>query len=899
MLPTAVNTTFAFLDVARLAESWDNVAIATRRLEAGSEIRTGERTFTLSHTVLEGHRFAVDGIPQGYPLLSWGLPFGVALRDIDRGEYLCNEKMLAALAMRYVDFTLPAAPNFRDQFARYELDEKRVHCGEQVPRYAETRCFAGFARPGNRGVGTRNFIAVLGTTSRTASLARAIADRFKDAQFPNLDGVVAIAHTEGGGETVPNNLDFTLRTLAGFMVHSNIGAVLAVDLGTEVITNAMLRDFMRENGYPLDDVAHRFISVGGDFASALAQGESIVRGWLEPVNACQRAPHSLAHLKVSLQCGGSDAFSGVSGNPLAGWISREVIRYGGSANLAETDELIGAEPYVLHNVRDLATAREFLRLVDRFETWAGWHGHSAEGNPSGGNLYRGLYNIAVKSIGAARKKAPDVRLDYAIEYGAPMREHGFYFMDSPGNDLESIAGQVASGCNIILFTTGNGSITNFPFVPTIKIMTNTNRFNLLSRDMDVNAGRYLDGVSMDQLGAEAFDYTVKVASGMKSIGEKAGHSQVQLWREWRQRDKQRLAQLQSRPQPNGEPIALRPGATNNLGPLHFKALPARDGVAADQIGLIVPTSLCSGQIAQIIAARLNASPRPNGVSRYVALAHTEGCGNSRGESETLYVRTMVGYLRHPTVRHGLLLEHGCEKTHNDEIRHYLADHAVDPSSYGWASIQMDGGIDKVVARVANWFETQAARSEAKTVDAGLGQLRLGLTSVGAVPAETAQAFALIARAIATAGGTVVIPANATLLNENAFTGELFMTSTIPPSLAYGQIFTRPGLHVMETQTDHYIETLTGVGATGVDIILAHVERALQAHPMIPVLQVASANSAAMKDIDFTLGTGTAIELAKQLLSQVLAVASREYTPKALTQGNTDFQITRGWFGVSL
>ena len=142
---------------------------------------------------------------------------------------------------------------------------------------------------------------------------------------------------------------------------------------------------------------------------------------------------------------------------------------------AETDELIGAESYVLSNVKDLPTAQLFLQKIKNFKQYAANHGASAEGNPSGGNNFRGLYNIALKSIGAARKKDPEVRLDAVIDYGALMADSGYYFMDSPGNDLESIAGQVASGCNMILFITGNGSITNFPFVPTLKFVTTTGR----------------------------------------------------------------------------------------------------------------------------------------------------------------------------------------------------------------------------------------------------------------------------------------------------------------------------------------------------------------------------------------------------------------------------------------
>ena len=242
-------------------------------------------------------------------------------------------------------------------------------------------------------------------------------------------------------------------------------------------------------------------------------------------------------------------------------MARELIRYGGAANLAETDELIGAEPYMMLNVRDADTAATFLTTIERFQERVAWHGHSAAGNPSGGNKYRGLYNIVLKSIGAAMKRQPDVRLDHVIPYSAPMKAPGYYFMDSPGNDLESIAGQVASGCNMIYFVTGNGSITNFPFVPTIKIVTTTRRYELLSRDMDVNAGRYLDGMPMDELGVETLELTRRAASGERTVGEKAGHAQVQLWRDWRQTEAGHVEEISSRPQPVGRALPLRRRST--------------------------------------------------------------------------------------------------------------------------------------------------------------------------------------------------------------------------------------------------------------------------------------------------------------------------------------------------
>ena len=889
----------------------DNVAIASHCLHVGTRITTAESALALPHTVLEGHRFAIVPIAIGEPLLSWGLPFGTAIRDIAPGDYVCNAKILEALRQRHVSFDLPDAANFVDRLVRYKLDAAAVQSGRQVPRHAEKRYFQGFARGDHRGVGTRNFVVILGTTSLTASYARSLAERFTDiaGSYQNIDGVVGVGHTEGGGSSKPNNLDLLLRTLAGFLVNPNVGAVLAVDQGAEPVTNAMLRHYMAERGYPLNELAYRFLSLRGNFQPALAGGEAIVKSWLGQVNACQRSMQSLEHLRIGLQCGGSDAFSGVSGNPLVGWVSKELIRYGGSANLAETDELMGAEPYILQNVRDLGTARKFLATLERFQERVAWHGHTAEGNPSGGNNFRGLYNIAVKSIGAARKKDPEVCLDYVIDYAERMSEPGFYFMDSPGNDLESIAGQVGSGCNMILFTTGNGSITNFPFVPTIKIMTNTGRYELLTREMDVNAGRYQDGTPMDVLGAETFELMVHIASGQRSIGEKAGHSQVQLWREWRQTDCSHLDPILKAAIPDGEPLRLKERAqeTAPVENFRFNLLQTERGYISDQVGLIVPTSLCSGQIARLIANKLNRGAADRGL-RYVALAHTEGCGASGGESEVLYLRTMAGYLAHPFVRRGLLLEHGCEKTHNDAMRNFLAEQHIDQNRFGYASVQMDGGIESVTAKVTKWFQTGVEHEKyPASKEVGMEALHLGLTSVGSIPDAVAEACAQLIRAIVSAGGTVVIPENASLAAASNFREKLLADTGFCPTLSYGQPFGKAGLHVMQTPTDHQVETFTGLGATGVQVMLAHVaDRFLQGHPMIPLLQVTSrttddASRIISDDLDWVLEPekNAPTALASEILQLIVRVAAHEYIPKLFAQGNTDFQMTRGLLGVSL
>ena len=897
---------FEFDRVARVPAQADNVAIATRRLEAGTCVADREGEFCLPHTILEGHRFVRVPIAQGARLTSWGLPFGIAARALGPGEYVCNERILSALAARDIDFALPAAANFADTIESYTLDEDDFRPGRQVECAPAGATFDGFRRPGGRGVGTRNFVVVLATTGRANGFARAVADRAAASAPAGVDGVVAVTHTEGGGHGRPNNLDHVLRVLAGFMVHPNVGAVLAADDGTGAYTNDDLRRFMEERNDPLDHVPHAFFRIEGGFEAEVARAAALVERWLPEAAAARRTREPVGALRLALQCGGSDAFSGVSGNALAGWVAKEVIRHGGAANLAETDELIGAEPYVLENVRDAATARAFLEKIESFKRYAANHGATAEGNPTGGNNFRGLYNIALKSLGAARKKHPDVRLDYVIDYGAPMRPPGFYFMDSPGNDLESIAGQVAAGSTLILFITGNGSITNFPFVPTLKFVTTTGRFDLLANEMDVNAGRYNDGMAMDALGAETFDLALAVASGQRSKGELAGHAQVSVWRDWPRTGPEGLEEVRRRPVPDGRPPPVRDAPPLDLA---FDAVVTADGVASDQIALVMPTSLCSGQVARLIADDLTANPPPwSDVSRFVALVHTEGCGSANGAG--IYLDTLTGHLAHRCVRHAVLLEHGCEMTHNDAVRHHLAARGLAAERFGWASVQLDGGIESVRAKVTRQLEAMATArapdapaSERRRV--GAAELRLALVADGPLADATGEAFGRLAVALVAAGATVVVPEGAGLLANNRFRNAVFPNGALPcATLAFGRPAAEAGFHVMETPTENPVEAFTGLGATGVDLMLCHIGRnPLQGHPMLPLVQVTAEPEVAAlyrDDLDRALvpERGCAAIVA-ELAALVADVASCRYRPVLWSRGVIDFQLTRGRLGLSM
>jgi len=897
-----------FSAVARLPAPGDNVAIAIRRLEAGEAILLDRAPRVLAHPVLEGHRFAVRPIEPGAPLLSWGLPFGHALTAIAPGDYVCNASMLAALAVRQLGLALPARANFADHLTPCVLDEAAFRPAPPVEAVPAPGTFPGYRRPGRRGVGTRNYLVILGTSSRTASYARQLAARLQPLArvHPGLDGIVAVAHTEGGGEHEPNNLTEVLRALAGFMVHPNVAAVLAVDQGVEPVTNARLRAFMTEHAYPLADVPHRFLSLTGGLAPALAEGEATVRGWLPAAAAAARTPEPLAGLRVALQCGGSDAFSGVSGNPLAGAIVHELVRHGGTGVLTETDELVGSESYLLQNIRDLPTARALLAYIERFKERLAWHGTNAESNPSAGNKLRGLYNITLKSLGAVHKKDPRTRLDFTRGYAEPLGAPGFYFQDGPGNDLEGIAGQVAAGCNLVIFVTGNGSVTNFPFVPTLKVTTTTRRHELLRHEMDFNAGRYLDGEPMAALAAEGFALLVATAAGRRTQGERAGHAQVSLWRDWRQTDTSRLAELQARPVPDGTPLAGRvpphPLVSAPLAPLPL--FPAGATHACDRLGLILPTSMCSAQIARMAAERLNARGLAAGcgLTRFVALTHSEGCGFGGDAMYQLLQRTYRGYATHPNVAATLLLEHGCEKVPNDAVRRQFEAAQLPLDRFGWASVQLDGGIARALDGIEAWFTGRLAGQSApvrRPADAGV--LALGLLSAGAPDEATATAFGAAATAVLGAGGTILVPESDPLLAAPAFRQVLLGDRPVQPTLAYGQPLTRPGLHVVATETDHWVENLTGLGGCGAHLFLTLVrQHARQGHPLLPVLQVAApaeASRVAAADIDAFLSGDPAADTAI-LLRLVTATAAGDLVPAANTSGLVDFQLSRGLLGVS-
>jgi altronate dehydratase len=495
-----------------------------------------------------------------------------------------------------------------------------------------------------------------------------------------------------------------------------------------------------------------------------------------------------------------------------------------------------------------------------------------------------------------------------IEYAQPLREiaePGFTFMNGPGNDLEGIAGQVAAGCNLIIFVTGNGSVTNFPFIPTLKITTTTRRHELLINEMDINAGRYLDGEPMGKLVAESFSLTIATASGRKTKGEHAGHSQVSLWRNWPQTNDSHLAELGRRVLPDGVPLRHATGVTSAGGtaPL-LEVFCTETGFATERVALVLPNSLCSSQISRLAANRMNEKQigRAHGISRFVALAHTEACGSSGAALFRTLARTYRGYITHPNVAAALLLEHGCEKITNDVMRHELESAGLPIDRFGWASVQLDGGIAKSLDKIEAWFTNKlASLTPATRVPGNLGSLNVGMMTDAQVSDVTAMALASVTNTIVNLGGSLLIPETDAILANPAFLTAVLGSPPSRATLAYGQPISQPGLHIVASETDHWVENLTGMGGCGAHLVLAVVSKhSRQGHPLLPVIQVAESSQRkmiAVEDNDLILA-GDANEDEHAIEELIAAVARAERMPVANAQGFVDFQFTRGLLGVT-
>lgn len=486
-------------DFIRL-DAADNVVTVTKPIEVGHQIENTQTQFL----VPRGHKVATVPIRAGEAVRKYNQIIGFASEDIPAGAHVHTQNI-----------------EFRNTQSDYEFATD-LRAVESVPERARDT-FMGFRRP-NGKVGTRNYIAILTSVNCSATAARMIAQAFGPeelAQYPNVDGVVAFVHGTGCGMAGDGEgFDALQRVMWGYARHPNHAGVLMVGLGCEINQIDWLLEAMGIQSGPLFS-AMNIQDVAG-LKKTVDIGIEKVRAMLPEANKFRREPCPVSELSVALQCGGSDAWSGITANPALGYACDLLVAQGGTGVLAETPEIYGAEHLLTRRAIDEKTGQKLINLVRWWEEYTERNKGSMDNNPSPGNKKGGLTTILEKSLGAAAKGGT-TPLTGVFRYGEPISAKGFTFMDSPGYDPASVTGQIASGCNLVAFTTGRGSAFGSKPAPCIKIATNSQMYDRMIGDMDVNAGDMLNGgVSLEQKGREIYEFLIRVASGEQSKSEAQG-----------------------------------------------------------------------------------------------------------------------------------------------------------------------------------------------------------------------------------------------------------------------------------------------------------------------------------------------------------------------------------------
>lgn len=520
-------------------DSSDNVLVALQDLPKGSEIIVKNQSFCLLDDIQAKHKFSLTQLEHGQEIFMYGVLVGKASRLIPQGGLLSQENITHAandfvLGSRKLDWTKPDVSSY-------------LH-----------KSFLGFHRS-DGSVGTANYWVVIPLVfcenRNVTVLTDALVNRlgYKKAQsyenevdelinlyitgksveeilsadledsflgevnnkklFENIDGVKLLTHDMGCGSTRMDS-DALCGLLAGYITHPNVAGATILSLGCQHSQVSILQnEILKRDPYfskPLVVLEQQKMGTESNMLkSALKQTFAA----LIKVNKEQRRPAPLSKLCIGLECGGSDGFSGISANPAIGHVSDMVVALGGSVILSEFPELCGVEQNLSDRCVDEQTASRFMELMRTYNAKAEADGSGFYANPSPGNIKDGLITDAIKSAGAAKKAGTSPVTD-VLDYPEKIKKTGLSLLCTPGNDVESTTAEVASGANIVLFTTGLGTPTGNPITPVIKISTNTKIFVKMPDIIDIDCGTIISGEeTIEEAGNKILDYIIKVASG--------------------------------------------------------------------------------------------------------------------------------------------------------------------------------------------------------------------------------------------------------------------------------------------------------------------------------------------------------------------------------------------------
>jgi arabinonate dehydratase len=491
-----------------LDESADNVGIAIRPLAEGDVVVVGGEPLHVRTAVPPMHKIALVDIGDGDAIRKLGHTIGVATAPIRAGDHVHIHNLGLPVAMRVEASRTAARRAWRPDI--------------EVTRSS----FLGYRRADGR-VGTRNYIGLLPSVNCAATVARLAAAMAGPQLFgmATCDGVIALTHDLGCGMARGTTEDDLLRrTLRGYATHPNLAAVIVVTLGCEV---NQPENFLDGSAAHVEHVSIQELGGTNATVAAIVERVSALAASATP----ERVPVPLSELTLGLQCGGSDAASGITANPTLGVAADLLVAAGGRVILGETPEIYGAEQLL----RERAVTPEIGERIDARIAWwleyAARNGVELDNNPSAGNREGGITTIWEKSLGAVLKGGSSPLSD-VIDYAEPVRKAGLTFMDTPGYDPVSATGMVAGGANVLAFTTGRGSVYGSRPVPCLKISSTTQLYERMSQDIDFDAGGATTrGTQLDR-GAQLFEAIVDMASGERSKSELLGFGAEEIapWR---------------------------------------------------------------------------------------------------------------------------------------------------------------------------------------------------------------------------------------------------------------------------------------------------------------------------------------------------------------------------------
>lgn len=480
----------------------DNVAIAVTGLKMGEEAECCGEVYRAAEDIPVNHKIALRDFQAGDEVIKYGSRIGLTTAPIARGAWVHSHNMKTGLE-GMLDYVYQPSGGIR---AEKEASDT----------------FLGYLRP-NGDAGTRNEIWIIPTVACVNQTARLLAEQAAKRYGHLCDGIYAYPHNSGCSQLGEDH-EITQRILASIIHHPNAGGVLVVSLGCE---NNNLAEFCPVLG-AVDESRIKFM-ICQETEDELETGLELIGQIAEETAKDQRTQIPVSKLKIGFKCGGSDALSGVTANPLCGQVANRVVEQGGTAILTEVPEMFGAETILMNRADSPETFEKIVNLIDSFKQYYMDYHQPIYENPAPGNKAGGITTLEEKSLGCIQKGGQAMVTD-TLMYGERARKPGLNLMNGPGNDSVSVTNLVAAGAQILLFTTGRGNPLGTS-IPSVKIASNTALYEKKRHWFDFNAGTLLDRDDLETLGASAWDLILEIASGRKRTrNEENGYKDIMIFK---------------------------------------------------------------------------------------------------------------------------------------------------------------------------------------------------------------------------------------------------------------------------------------------------------------------------------------------------------------------------------